>query len=235
MMINSFLLIGQSNMAGRGALHEVEPIAHPDILMFRSNSWRTAKEPLHTDRPDIAGVGLGMSFAESLHRRYYIPVGLIPCAYGGSALSEWRKGGALYANAVRSVAEARKSSRLKGVLWHQGESDADAPETAASYKENFMVFIQSLLTDLGDPVVPVVIGELGEFLPRHHKCAYAHIVNGQLAEIAGQGKPFTWASATGLTDKGDAMHFDARSLREFGKRYAFAWASSAVQMGVDLE
>ena len=61
--LNIFLLIGQSNMAGRGKLDDVSELVHPDLFMFRAGQWLPAAEPLHTDKPRIAGVGLGMSFA----------------------------------------------------------------------------------------------------------------------------------------------------------------------------
>ena len=40
-----FLLIGQSNMAGRGPIDTVEPIEHPHIHMFRDGQWVPAAEP----------------------------------------------------------------------------------------------------------------------------------------------------------------------------------------------
>ena len=61
-----FLLIGQSNMAGRGVIDEVAAIDDPDILMFRDGRWVTAREPLHTDKPDRTGIGIGMSFAQEI-------------------------------------------------------------------------------------------------------------------------------------------------------------------------
>lgn len=42
--LDIFLLIGQSNMAGRGRLDLVEPIAHPGISMYRDGAWQPALE-----------------------------------------------------------------------------------------------------------------------------------------------------------------------------------------------
>ena len=235
-MINSFLLIGQSNMAGRGSLQEVDPIKNKDIYMFRDSQWVTAKEPLHTDKPTLAGIGLGMSFAETLQRKLERKIGLIPCAFGGTSLSEWQKGGRLYSNAVTETIEALKNSSLKGILWHQGESDADSLETAESYKERFMPFIDSLLTDIGISNIPIILGELGEFLVKNGDgCLYSHIVNEQLKDICSGDKYFAFVSAKGLTDNGDFLHFNAKSLREFGIRYAKVWEECSQQMGNALE
>ena len=72
-MINSFLLIGQSNMAGRGELSEVEPIENKEVLVFKNGEWVTAKEPMHSDNPSLAGIGLGMSFADRLQKKFRKP------------------------------------------------------------------------------------------------------------------------------------------------------------------
>jgi hypothetical protein len=234
-MINSFLLIGQSNMAGRGSLQEVKPIENKDIFMFRDDKWLIAKEPLHTDKPNLAGIGLGMSFSETLQRKFEKPIGLIPCAYGGTSLREWQKGGRLYANAAGVTIEALRASTLKGILWHQGESDADSLETAESYKARFLIFIDSLLTDIGITNMPIILGELGDFLVTIQKCAYSHIVNEHLEDICRGEKLFSFVSSKGLTHNGDFLHFNAKSLRELGNRYAFAWEECSQRLGVTLE
>lgn len=234
-MINSFLLIGQSNMAGRGSLQEVAPIVNKDVLMFRADAWVEAMEPLHEDKPELAGVGLAMSFADTLQKKYNKQIGLIPCAFGGTSLSQWQAGGELYTNAVETTGRAVKSSVLKGILWHQGEGDATNKETAESYKERFLSFIQALLQDLGCEGLPVVLGALGEYLEKYHICAYFRTVNEQLKDIAGQKKWFSFCAANGLIDKGDLVHFNAVSLREFGIRYAASWDHLSRILGVVLE
>ena len=53
-----FLLVGQSNMAGRGAVTEEDRNPDPRVLMLtRDRAWIPAADPLHFDKPKIAGVG----------------------------------------------------------------------------------------------------------------------------------------------------------------------------------
>jgi len=222
-------------MAGRGSLHEVESIENKDILMFRENKWVTSEEPLHTDKPNLAGIGLGMSFAETLQIKFDKKIGLIPCAYGGTSLSQWEKGGKLYANARSVTMEALKNGTLKGILWHQGESDSDNLETAQSYKERFLFFVDNLLSDIGISNIPFIVGELGEFLGQYPECSYSNIVNKNLQELCIGENPFAYVSSKGLTHNGDFLHFNAASLREFGKRYAAAWEESSQKLGITLE
>ena len=49
--MKSVLLIGQSNMAGRGDFGEVPEIQHPRCFMMRNGRWVTMSEPINPDRP----------------------------------------------------------------------------------------------------------------------------------------------------------------------------------------
>ena len=113
--------------------------------------------PVHTDNLEKAGVGLAMSFAvEVLQVRPGVRIGLVPCAVGGTPLSRWVPGADLYANAVAVCAEALAARVLKGILWHQGESDSVSREDAESYGERFRGMVESLRSELDGPRVPVV-------------------------------------------------------------------------------
>jgi len=221
-----YLLIGQSNMAGRGVLSK-EPQTPPErILKFsQDHQWVPAVEPLHFDKPSIAGAGLGLSFAETMATADPdVTIGLIPCAVGGTPLSRWEKDGDLYRQAVERARRALPAGTLKGILWHQGENDAGTLETAESYAERLGRMIPELRRDLGGEDVPFVAGELGLFLleEKGGKPSYWKMVNAQLHQIP-ERVPFTGiVPASELKDKGDQVHFDTASLREFGKRYAEA-------------
>src|SRR5947208_10691890 len=79
-----FLLVGQSNMAGRGTVEAQDKTPHPRVLMLnKEGAWVPAIDPLHFDK-SAAGVGLGKTFA-TLYAEAHpgITVGLIPCAVGG--------------------------------------------------------------------------------------------------------------------------------------------------------
>src|SRR4051794_15628276 len=100
--LDLFLLIGQSNMAGRGVIGPEDRALLPGIwVQMKDLSWKPAVDPLHYDKPDIAGVGLGRSFARALTAdRPGASIGLIPAAFGGSALDEWKPGSLHYTEAV---------------------------------------------------------------------------------------------------------------------------------------
>ncbi len=59
-----FLLIGLSNMAGRGKIEAEDTVSHPRVLgMNKADAWVPAVDPLHFDKKR-AGVGLGMTFGK---------------------------------------------------------------------------------------------------------------------------------------------------------------------------
>jgi hypothetical protein len=89
-----FLLMGQSNMAGRGKLGVEDVRTNPRIFMLKKDlTWALAKEPMHFDNYRAA-VGIGSEFARAvLKANPKAKIGLIPCAVGGSTLASWKPGG----------------------------------------------------------------------------------------------------------------------------------------------
>lgn len=225
--LHLYLLIGQSNMAGRGAVEAQDKVPHPRVLKFtKENAWAPATDPLHFDKPTIAGVGLGSSFGRAMaDANPEATIGLIPCAVGGTPLSRWSKGGDLYQQALERAKLALKDGTLKGILWHQGESDSGNEQLAKSYGERLAKMVKDLRADLGTGEVPFVAGKLGEFLKREGKDGKPSLwplVNEQITALPKSVLHAASVESTGLKHKGDGVHFDSPSLGEFGQRYAQA-------------
>ncbi len=215
-----YLLVGQSNMAGRGMVDAQSQTTSESILMLdKTNNWVLAKDPLHSDRAS-AGVGPGISFAQALladHKKSQI--GLIPCAWGGSPIKVWQPGAKYFENfpydeAIQRAKIALQKGVLKGILWHQGESDND-PKKAEAYLEKLKTLVGNLRRDLNAPNLPFVAGEIGYFNKEN-------FINAIINKLAGELENTAVVSAKDLTDRGDHLHFDTASARELGKRYAAA-------------
>lgn len=224
-MIHSFLMIGQSNMAGRGYAKEVPPIFDEHIKMQRNGVWQIMAEPINFDRPS-SGVGLTSSFAASWRQdNEQNEIGLIPCADGGTSLDDWAVGGALIENAISQARLAQRTSEIKGILWHQGESDC-SPEKAKQYQEKFAFIIDTLRQELNIPEVPLIIGGLGDFLPEGIFGQYFihySLVNRELEDFAQSHKNCYFVTAKGLAANPDGIHFNAASQRLLGIRYYQAY------------
>lgn len=225
--LHLYLLIGQSNMAGRGVLDTEKRISRNHILKFSpNNKWTNGVEPLHDDKPAVVGAGLGMSFArEMADADKSVTVGVIPCAVGGTPLERWEKGGDLYLQALERARLAMKDGTLKGILWHQGEGDSGDEGKSKSYADRLSRMVADLRADLGAGEVPFVAGKLGLFLAKETKegkPSYWPLVNEQIASIPARVPKSAVVESDGLQHKGDVVHFDTPSLREFGHRYAEA-------------
>lgn len=219
-MIHSFLLIGQSNMAGRGFVNEVKPISNEKIKVLRNGRWQQMYVPVNCDR-SFAGINLAESFADLYAKEKNVDVGLIPCADGGTSLEQWREGGLLFDNAIYQARLAMRTSTIAGVLWHQGESDCDE-KLFPLYEEKLTRIIDALRKELDLYDVPFLLGGLGEYLKNcllDERLKNYTYINDSLKKIAKKEKMIGFVESDGLKANPDNLHFCAKALREFGKRY----------------
>lgn len=224
-MVHCFLMVGQSNMAGRGFIKEVAPIYDEHIKVLINGRWQTMTEPINHDRP-MSGISLAASFAAAWRMQHpQEQIGLIPCADGGSSLDEWAVGDALFDNAVLHAKLAQRIGRLDGILWHQGENDSFSGRSVRYY-EKLSVIINAFRHELNTSDIPFITGGLGDFLSSGRYGQYFteyQSVNQSLLDIA-LGKPNCYfVTADGLSANPDGLHFNALSLRILGIRYFNAW------------
>jgi len=213
-----YLLVGQSNMAGRGKIELQDKVAVPRVLMLnKANEWVSAVDPISFDKT-IAGVSLGRTFGIEMAKvNKEVKIGLIPCAVGGTPIRRWQQNGDLYKAALKRAKLAQKDGVIKGILWHQGEGDSGKEETAKIYEAQLHAMVTAWRKDLGGVNIPIVVGEMGRFYKR---AKFKHLVDAALKALPSKMKHAAWVSAEGLDHKGDVVHFNAASYRELGKRYA---------------
>jgi hypothetical protein len=214
-----FLVIGQSNMAGRAEF--TAELQHPIEGVFlytgmEDSLWVPAKNPLNlysTIRKELGMQRLGpaYNFAKTL-RNYNTAqeIGLVVNAKGGTALEEWMPGTHFYGEAVSRVKTAANQGTIRGVIWHQGESDLSKLET---YLPNLEILITQLRTDLGVPDLPFVAGHIATDQPDRK-------VFNDLIDQLPRRVPFTGVVHAKRTRTFDQVHFDTKSQLLMGKRYA---------------
>ena len=217
---NVFLLLGQSNMVGLGRLDKSLLSENPQINVFNDNEWSIAKEPLHLDNQN-AGIGLAMSFANQLiiNSQKFDCISLIPLAVASTSINDWMPYSVLYDKIFTTLKNAGiEYSDVQGILWHQGESESKSISRASSYADRLKFIITYLRKDLNNSNLPVISGELGNFLDR--RFPFSNIVNDQLHLLENQLKNFKVTSSAALTPNLDMIHLNSESLIEFGNRYA---------------
>jgi hypothetical protein len=233
-----FLLVGQSNMAGRGVVAELDRTPNPRVLAYlRPGAWVPAVEPLHRDKR-TAGVGPGFAFARALlpSLSTETSVGLIPAAFGGSAIAKWRRGYAgpdrwpngqtYFEYAVASARAAKSQGVLGAILWNQGEADGSRAQRdgGASYRRELEALVAEFREALGEPDLPFVAATLGPWHRADMPC-----LNQVDLELP-RRVPHTAVVDTlspGLRGKlvnksEDPPHYDTPSARLLGAAYAEA-------------
>jgi hypothetical protein len=231
-----YLLIGQSNMAGRGVVEAQDTLPNRHVLRLNpAGQWEIAKDPIHFDKA-IAGVGPGLTFGRLMAAPdTSVTIGLIPCAVGGSGIDAWKPGAYFegtkahpYDDALARAKTALQAGTLAGIIWHQGETDS-TPEKSALYQLKLKLLIEKLREDLQAPTVPFVAGQLPAFQinktgsdGRPSVNGAAIRINEAVAELTKQVANYAYITAEGTSDIGDHTHFSAASARLLGQRYAAA-------------
>jgi hypothetical protein len=227
-----FLLIGQSNMEGapqpeaqdRETNERVRVLAYDNCpgLGRTYNQWYTASPPLHGCG---FGVGPGDYFGKTLAAQYPTKtIGLVPCAIAGVDIDFFRKGvvsarraefrippddhwDGAYEWVIERARLAQQSGVIRGILFHQGESDTGNAAWVGKVAE----MVADLRADLGLGDVPFLAGEL-----LYGGCCASHnpLVNQLPSQITN-----TWViSASDLAGM-DEAHFDIAAQRTLGARY----------------
>ncbi len=214
-----FLLIGQSNMAGRAVIENQDQDTLKNVFLFTGepgNEWEKAANPLNkysTVRKNLnmQRLGPGYTFARTIAAASPgKKIGLVVNARGGTALAEWMPGTLLYTEAVKRTKMAMKYGTLKGIIWHQGEADIKKVE---EYREQIPELIQAFRQAFKNPELPFVAGQLWEGRPERAAFNRMIVELPQLVAVTGVAT----AEGTATTD---STHFDSKSQRLLGERYA---------------
>lgn len=225
-----FVMAGQSNMAGRGQVQPEDTIVNERILAInREGELVLAKEPLNLHEPSMVGLDCGVSFARTILKSCPtdISILILHTAVGGSSIQKWihdsvHREVPLLTNFKQRVAAAKKFGMIKGIIWHQGEADANA-KGIPMYGKNLDTLFGMFRKICSNQFLPIVMGELGHFSKTSHETFMQ--INQLMYEHASKD-PYAAVVKTGdLDHKGDNLHFNTAGQRTLGARYAEAFAS----------
>lgn len=210
-----YMLAGQSNMAGRGETDSLSTPNNIRILMLNEeDEWSIARDPLHFDKPKVAGVGPGLAFGQKMltyEKDKNVRIGLIPCAVGGTSIDQWQD--SLYDESVERLRIALQYGVIKGIIWHQGESDS-SEEKSEVYINKLQKLIARYRDETGNDDLPFVAGELGYYKENYK------LINNELKKLTDIVPLSAVATSEGLKHKGDGTHLDSESARKLGERMA---------------
>ena len=214
-----FLLIGQSNMAGRAEIREQDRDSLEMVFLFTNDPihpWEHAANPLNkysTIRKKITmqKLGPGYSFARTLSDHFpKQKFGLIVNAKGGTSIREWLPGTKNYQEALSRTISAMHYGTLRGILWYQGSSDTKRVE---QYLAELELVINSFRADLEMENLPFIACELSNAKPERAD------FNRMLADLPQQVRNTAIIEAAELQTF-DSTHFNSESQTIIGERYA---------------
>ena len=184
--VDVFLLGGQSNMAGRGAVSELpDPsvLSNESVILYHSasmnsgqpaNQWTTLRPASNTAGYFGPEIGFGNRMAELYPDRR---IALIKHAVGGTNIAEdWNPGahpgdtshfGPQFATFVQTVNSGIASlisqgyvPVIRGMLWQQGERDARFESFGPPYGRNLSHFIRRVRAQFNAPNMPFIYGQV---------------------------------------------------------------------------
>ncbi|WP_406737092.1 sialate O-acetylesterase [Thioclava sp. GXIMD4215] len=228
-----FLLLGQSNMVGRNLYDGLGRFPAGVRQWTRAGELALVEETseLDFDDPWLSNgevFGPAVTFARAyMAANPREPLVLVPRAVGNTGFvdNRWNPGDDLYAATVadtNALFAAHPECVLAGVLWHQGESDAQAAAAATAYEARFDAMLAGLQSEITvmEASTPVIVGgfssAVGSGWPYLSQIAAIH------ADLPNRRSYSAYVDASDLTLKTDGIHLDAASSRVLGARYAQA-------------
>lgn len=237
-----YLCFGQSNMVGLNTIEAQDSIVPPQLYYLAScngsdrklGEWKTAIPPICRNN---AGLSPANYFGRTLleHLPSDKKVGLIVVAVNGAAINafdkdqaqnyydsipeKWMKreldafGKNPYARILSLAQQAQSKGVIKGIIMHQGETDA----TNDDWYNRVGKVYQDLLSDLHlcADSVPLLAGEA---VGSDQNGAYQH-VNYTIDRIHDYIPTAYTISSKGCLANPDHLHFSAEGQRRLGKRY----------------
>jgi len=227
-----YWLIGQSNMIGRATIRggtDDDYTAVTGLVYqfgYNAQTVAAATNPLDHVNENAGQMGLWLEFCKTL-----VPslagsrkILLVPCAQGGTSFNanNWNAGNTLYNAALARLSSAMGQgsgvNTLKGALWLQGESDADAGSTAAGlYQGRLQAMYDAMVANASGMTSSTrfIVGTIKPDKPN------ASTINTALSDFAIANSAARFVSLTDLAWY-DSDHYTAASLATAGQRYAGA-------------
>ena len=235
-----YLAFGQSNMEGQGTIESQDKTVDPRFQMLSTidnfngrklGTWNDAIPPLANKHGGLGPTDyFGRTLVEKLDPQ--IKVGVVVVAIAGCSIvafdsplddgymstqAGWFKdivkdyGGDPYKRLVEMAKKAKEDGVIKGIIFHQGETDEGDSDWPNKVKKVY----DRLVKDVGlDENIPFFAGEV----PYQGS---SKGTNNNIRKLPNVSKNFYLVSAEGLNDL-DMMriHFSSQGYRDFGKRYA---------------
>lgn len=238
-----FIQAGQSNASGCSLGDTDEPYEEDQRILYMSDPFGgdggyvmdRAAENIYGN---LICTNFSLSFAREYVKRGHLDEGrkllIVRTAAGGTSFlsHRWKLEGDLYRRMLdmaQTALSLNPENRLMGILWHQGEADAESHASYLEHYNNLMTLVCAARSTLNAPGVPFIAGDM---VP-HWRAEHADITGPvrdairDVARACGNGyfietdelksnnqefgyDPMGWE---------DHIHFSRRSSYALGKKY----------------
>lgn len=229
-----YLLFGQSNMEGAATIEAQDRTINERVKVLADltcsnlgrtyGNWYPASPPLNRCWSGLGpGDYFGKTMADGMPSN--VTIGLVPAAVSGTPIELYQKSAPIgrnnqdipaqfnggYAWLLDLAKKAQADGVIKGIIFHQGESNTADPQ----WKFKVQEIVTDLRKDLNIGDVPFIAGEL--LYADYKSCCHWH--NPEINKLPNLINNSFVVSAAGLPGM-DEAHFTTASYRELGKRYA---------------
>jgi hypothetical protein len=222
-----FLLGGQSNMDGRGATAEIpkEFLKYPPTVRI----WSGKEEWVELKPGEMFGPEIGFAF-EMAKKWPKVQIGLVKLGSSGTDMTYWAgkdddpkeknasPNGSLYVTWIQMFKKAQKSApdaQLKGVLWMQGESDAQNQKLSEKYESNLKKLIEGVREESKNKNLPFLIGKI-----QAKEFAFLKTVWKAEEDTAKKIPNVILVNTDEVELKPDKLHFTCKGQLQLGKLFA---------------
>ena len=238
-----YLAFGQSNMEGQGGIESQDKTVDSRFQVLWTTDetscgkslgkWSDAVPPLASCSGKLGPTDyFGRTMVEKTDSK--IKVGVVVVAVAGCSIKLFDSpldqgymsqqagwftqkvnayGGKPYERLIEMAKKAQEVGVIKGIIFHQGETDAGDGQWPSKVKSVY----DRILNDLGlGNDIPFLAGEV-------LRGGMSQGANNNIAKLPQQSKNFYVISSEGLTqplNDGQNVHFTSQEYRDFGKRYA---------------
>ena len=247
---------GRANVAGlSGGLEnpqsDVDFFFHTEGLLGAPNSNHPLDSVLTTLRPgqsETSGFGPAISFGRSMADFYGgandPSVAIVKYANGGTNIhTQWAAGGTngtagdgseyvIFQNTINDgiaaieAANPNETVTLAGMIWVQGESDADTTANANAYEANLANFISDIRLTYGSDL-DFAVAQLSTSQTALNSQLLATIRSGQANVAANDPNTLLINSDEFYEGQGDGLHYNANGQIALGNALAVAFQAVA--------
>ncbi|PCJ55441.1 MAG: hypothetical protein COA79_20775 [Planctomycetota bacterium] len=220
-VLNVVICAGQSNMDGARNKKEALPkqlqAVQKHNLIFNGKKW----VPLAPGAMGPKGFGPEISLAYYLSKKIKKPIGIIKYSSGGTNLDkQWSVSDrhSLFHKMINHVKAAKKKRKINiiGMVWMQGESDAQYEDMSKRYSDNLKKLITETRKELK---VPKMIFLSGRINPEKKRFTYVDIV--RKAQETIKVRRYSFIDCDTLKKGSDKLHYNEEGTVEMGKRFAY--------------